>query len=279
MTYSSLRVHLDLGVPNETLLRLTADMAERFGAGVLGVTACQPMQMQTMYGNGYTSADVIEQDRAVIESQGAETEDRFRTIMHNRVPRVQWRSTISCMQLTNWVADQARGADLLLMASRPDESRFESMRRLDIGDLVMRIGRPLVVVPPSIEVLDLEHVVIGWKDTRETRRAVLDALPLLRSSGQVTVLAIVEEAEEMASTRLHLAEVVAWLEGHGVAAEAVAEPLSGGAAAQLKAAAATKHAGLLVIGAYGHNRLREWVLGGMTRDALRHSARCSFMSH
>jgi len=279
MTYSSLMVHLDLGVPNETLLRLTADMAERFGAGVLGVTACQPMQMQTMYGNGYTSADVIEQDRAVIESQGAEAEDRFRTVMHNRVPKLQWRSTISCMQLTNWVADHARGADLLLMASRPDESRFESMRRLDIGDLVMRIGRPLVVVPPSIEALDLEHVVIGWKDTRETRRAVLDALPLLRSSGQVTVLAIVEEAEEMASTRLHLAEVVAWLEGHGVAAEAVAEPLSGGAAAQLEAAAAAKHAGLLVIGAYGHNRLREWVLGGIMRDALRHPARYSFMSH
>lgn len=90
---------------------------------------------------------------------------------------------------------------------------------------------------------------------------------------------IVEDAEEMASARLHLAEVVAWLEGHGVAAAAIAEPLSGGVAAQLEAAAAAKGAGLLVIGAYGRNRLREWVLGGITRDALRHSARCSFMSH
>lgn len=279
MTYSSLMVHLDLGVSNETLLQLTADMAERFGAGVIGVAACQPMQVQTMYGNGYTSTDLIEQDRAVIESQAAEAEDRFRTVMRKRAPRLQWRSTISYMQLANWVADQTRGADLLLMASRPDESRFESMRRPDIGDVVMRIGRPLVVVPPSIVALDLERVVIGWKDTRETRRAVLDALPLLRNAGQVTVLAIVEDAEEMASTRLHLAEVVAWLEGHGVAAEATAEPLSGSAAAQLEAAAAAKGAGLLVIGAYGHNRLREWVLGGITRDALRHSARCSFMSH
>ena len=279
MTYSSLMVHLDLGVSNEALLQLTADMAERFGAGVIGVAACQPMQVQTMYGNGYTSSDLIEQDRAVIESQAAEAEDRFRTVLRNRAPRLQWRASISYMQLANWVADQARGADLLLMASRPDESRFESMRRPDIGDLVMRVGRPLVVVPPSIGALDLHHVVIGWKDTRETRRAVLDALPLLRSAGQVTVVEIVEDAEEMASARLHLAEVVAWLEGHGVAAEAIAEPLSGSAAAQLEAAAAAKDAGLLVIGAYGHNRLREWVLGGITRDALRHSARCSFMSH
>lgn len=277
MTYSSLMVHLDLGVSNEALLQLTAGMAERFGAGVLGVAAQQPMQI--MYSDGYMSADVIEQDRAVVEQQAAEAEDRFRAVMHNRAPQLQWRSTISYMQVTGWVADQARGADLLLVASQPDESRSDSMRRLDIGDLVMRIGRPLVVVPPSIEALDLEHVVIGWTDTRETRRAVLDALPLLRSAGHVTVMEIVEDTEEMASTRLHLAEVVAWLEGHGVTAEAVAEPLSGGVAAQLEAAAAAKHAGLLVIGAYGHNRLREWVLGGITRDALRHPARCSFMSH
>lgn len=279
MTYSSLMVHLDLGVSNEALLQLTADMAERFGAGVLGIAAGQPVQMQIMYGNGYMSAEGMEQDRALVANQAAEVEDRFRAVMRNRTHSLQWRSTISYMELTNWVADQARGADLLLMASRPDDPRSGSTKRLDIDDLVMRLGRPLVVVPPSVAALDLEHVVIGWKDTRETRRAVLDALPLLRSAGQVTVVEIVEDAEEMASARLHLAEVVAWLGGHGVVAEAVTEPLSGGPAAQLEAAAAVKHAGLLVIGAYGHNRLREWVLGGMTRDALRHPARCSFMSH
>ncbi len=277
MNYSNLMVHLDLGVSNETLLQLTADLAERFGAGVTGFTACQPIQIT--YGDGYMSGDVIEQDRALIERQGKEAEDRFRTVMHNRVPRLQWRSTIGYMQLADCVADQARGADLLLMAPEPSRPALDSARRMDIGDLVMRVGRPLVVVPPSIETLDLAHVVIGWKDTRETRRAVLDAMPLLRSAGQVTVMEVVEDPEEMDSTRLHLAEVVAWLEGHGVAAAAVAEPLSGSAAAQLEAAAAARGAGLLVIGAYGHNRLREWVLGGMTRDALRHPARCSFMSH
>lgn len=277
MNYSSLMVHLDLGVSNETLLQLTADLAERFGAGVIGVTAYQPMQI--MYGDGYMSGDVIEQDRAIVEEQAKQAEDRFRTVMHNRVPKLQWRSNIGYMQLADCIADQARGADLLLMAPAPAGPRSESDRRVDISDLVMRLGRPLVVVPVSISTLDLEHVVIGWKDTRETRRAVLDALPLLRHAGQVTVMGIVEDAEDMASTRLSLAEVVTWLAGHGVAAQAVAEPLCGDAAPQLEAAAATRQAGLLVIGAYGHNRLREWVLGGMTRDTLRHPSRCSFMSH
>ena len=277
MNYSSLMVHLDLGMSNETLLHLTADMAERFGAGVIGVTAYQPIQI--MYGDGYMSGDVIEQDRAVIEQQGKEAEDRFRAVMHNRVANLQWRSTIGYMPLADCIADQARGADLLLMAPEPSGPGSDHTRRMDIGDLVMRIGRPLVVVPPAVAALDLEHVVIGWKDTRETRRAVLDALPLLCQAGHVTVMEIVEDPEDMASTRHHLAEVVAWLEGHGVMAEAVAELLAGDAAAQLEAAAVARHAGLLVIGAYGHNRLREWVLGGMTRDTLRHPARCSFMSH
>jgi nucleotide-binding universal stress UspA family protein len=150
---------------------------------------------------------------------------------------------------------------------------------MDISDLVMRLGRPIVVVPPSIDELSLEHVVVGWKDTRETRRAVLDALPLLRNAGQVTVMEIVEDPEALASTRQHLAEVTSWLTGHGVAAHPSAELLSASATAELEAAAAARNAGLLVIGAYGHNRLREWVLGGVTRDALRHPARCSFMSH
>ena len=277
MTYSSLMVHLDLGISNEALLQLTADMAERFGAEVIGVTAYQPIPI--MYGDGYMSGDVIEQDRADIETQAKEAENRFRTVMHNRVSKLQWRSTVGYMQLADCIADQARGADLLLMAPSPAGPRSESDRRADIGDLVMRLGRPLVVAPASVDRLDLEHVVIGWKDTRETRRAVLDALPLLRNAGQVTIMEVVEDAEEMASTRLHLAEVVSWLARHGIAADAVAELLSDGAAAQLEAAAAARHAGLLVIGAYGHNRLREWVLGGITRDALRHPARCSFMSH
>ncbi len=276
MNYSSLMVHLDLGVSNEALLQLTAEMAGRFGAGVIGVTAYQPMQI--MYGDGYVPGTALEEDRAEIERQGKEAEERFRTAMHNRVPTIRWSSTVGYMQLADCVADQARGADLLLVAPEPRDGS-EAGRRLDVGDLMMRLGRPLIVVPRAIDALNLKRVVIGWKDTRETRRAVLDALPLLRSAGHVTIMQILENAEEMAATRRNLEEIVVWLAGHGVVADAIAEPLSGSASAQLETAAADRHAGLLVIGAYGHSRLREWALGGVTRDALQRPVRCSFMSH
>ena len=277
MTYSSLMVHLDLGISNEALLQFTAEIAERFNAGVIGVTAYQPMQIS--YGDGYMSGDVIELDRADVETQRAEAEDRFRTVLHNRASKLQYRSTIGTMQLADWIANEARAADLLLVAPEPKTTVFDYSRRVDIGDIVMRIGRPIMVVPPSVDTLDLEHVIVGWKDTRETRRAVLDALPLLRGAGQVTVVEIVEDAEALAAAHTHLGEVVAWLQGHGVVADCITEPSSDDDAIRLEAITMEKHAGLLVIGAYGHNRLREWVLGGMTRDTLRHPTRCSFLSH
>ena len=80
-------------------------MAERFGAGVIGVTAVQPMQV--MYGDGYMSGDVIEQDRAIIEQQCTRGGGAVRAAMHNRVAKLQWRSTIGYVQLADCVADQA----------------------------------------------------------------------------------------------------------------------------------------------------------------------------
>lgn len=278
MTYSSLMVHLDLGVSNEALLQLTAEMAERYEAAVIGITAFQPMQIA--YGDGYMSGDVIEEDRTIIERQQEEAQDRFQTVLHNRASSLEWRSTIGYLQLADWIARQARAADLLLFAPEPKDSVFDASRRAEMGDVLMRIGRPVMVVPPSAAALDLKQVLIGWKDTGETRRAVWDALPLLRRAGEVTVVEIVEGRDELAATQTILAEVVAWLRGHGVTAQARAELQDeDGSAAQLAAIAADMQAGALVIGAYGHNRLREWILGGVTRDTLRHPARCSLLSH
>ena len=214
-----------------------------------------------------------------MDQQGAQAEHRFRTAMHNRVPNLQWRSTIGYQPLADWAAAQARAADLLLMAPIPSASSFDSTRRVGMADLLMLLGRPLIVVPPASHRLDLEHAVIGWKDTREARRAVLDALPLLCRAARTTVVEIVENTGEVEAAQARLTDVVTWLQGHDVTADFIAEACAENATARLHAIAAEKQAGLMVVGAYGHSRLREWVLGGMTRQILRHPATCSFLSH
>lgn len=276
MTYASLMVHLDLGASNVGLLKVAADLAGRFKARVIGIAACQPMPIA--FGDGYMSAEVIEQDRAESEKETNKVEADFRAALHGRVAEPEWRSTISYMALADYVAGQARAADLLITGPDRKGPSFDSSRQVNIGDLVMRIGRPVLIVPPGVAALDLASVVIGWKESRETRRAVRDALPLLQQAGRVTVIEIAAD-EDLVDARGRLQDVVAWLKSHGVEAKAVAAPSAGNDANHLDAIAREHGAGLLVAGAYGHNRLREWVLGGVTRDLLMRPGRCSLVSH
>ena len=276
MNYSTFMVHLDLSAPNENLLRVTADLAQRFEARVVGVAACQPMRITDS--QSYVSGDLVEADRAEIEKETNEAEARFRAVLQGRVSSLEWRSAVSIVALAEYVAQQARIADLLVTAPDRGWSRIDSSRHVGVGDLVMRVGRPVLIVPPEVDRLSSDSVVIGWKDTRETRRAVVDALPLLKQAGRVTVVEIAADAE-MAAARAHLADVVEWLRRHDVAAEALAVPATGNDGARLHAIAEEKGAGVLVAGAYGHNRLREWVLGGVTHDLLLRPARCSLVPH
>jgi nucleotide-binding universal stress UspA family protein len=142
----------------------------------------------------------------------------------------------------------------------------------------MQIGRPLLLVPSAVKWLDLRSVLIAWKDTREARRAVADALPLLRKGKDVTVAAIVEEGDHSSAVTEATRDVVGWLSRHGISAFEQIVARNGDAAAQLDEIAANTGAGLVVAGAYGHSRLREWALGGVTRHLVAESARCVMLS-
>ena len=276
MSYSTLMAHLDLRPSNDGLLRIAADLAERCKARLIGITACQPMAVA--YGDGYMSAEVIDQDRAERRREIDLAEASFRAALQGKVADLEWRSTVSYMSLTNYIAEQARSADLLITNPDPKDSSLDNSRLVSIGDLVMRAGRPVLIVPPGIDRLNLESVVVGWKDSRETRRAVVDALPLLRLAGRVLVVEIAAQ-EDIDDARSRLDDVVAWLGRHGIAAEAMAAPSAGADATRLDAIVREHDAGLMVAGAYGHNRLREWVLGGVTRDLLLSPGRCTLVSH
>ena len=264
MTYSTLMAHMELGLSNDHLLSVTAGLAERFHAGVIGVAASQPMQV--LEGEMYVAAHLIQLDRDQIEREIRETEIRFRATLSGKAERLGWRAAVSFLPLADYICDQARAVDLII--TRPDRGGvpFESSRWTSIGDLVMRAGRPVLIVPPSVEILDLKHILVGWKDTRETRRAVGDAMPLA-------------DRVDMATAEARVEDVVAWLAGHGVTAAAVPVQAHGDVTAQLERIAQEREAGLIVAGAYGHTRLREWVFGGVTQEVLMHPLRCTLMSH
>lgn len=276
MSYKTLMVHLELNDDNTRLLEITGALAERFQAGVIGIAACQPMQI--LYDEGFTAGEVVAQDRAEMAKEIAAAETQFRTALTDRANRLEWRSAITYLSLADYIAEQARAADLIITGKDIGGQLLDSTRRVNIGDLAMRAGRPLLLVPQGISALPLEHVFVGWKDTRESRRAVVDALPLLRQAKLATVLGIARSGQ-IPRVQAEVQDVAAWLERQQVAATPMTAVARGTDAETLHAQLREAKCDLLVAGAYGHNRLSEWVFGGVTNDFLLDPDFCVLLSH
>jgi nucleotide-binding universal stress UspA family protein len=123
-------------------------------------------------------------------------------------------------------------------------------------------------------------VLVAWKDTPEARRAVADALPMLRKAKEITIAEIPEADDDRSVVASRVSDVAAWLARHGVTATArVVEAGNETAAAQVERIAGDVGAGLIVAGAYGHSRFRELILGGVTQYLVTQSARCVLLSH
>jgi nucleotide-binding universal stress UspA family protein len=271
----TLMVHLQPGRSNAGLLKIVGDLSESFDARVIGIVACRPMQFVS--GEGYIPGDLIDQDWKQLEKEIKEAETEFRSVLQTRVGTLEWRSEVTFEPLSEYIAREARCADLVITGVGSG-GISDASRLVNTGDLVMQAGRPVLVVPAAADKLKLEQVVIGWKDTRETQRAAFDALPLLKKAAHVTVVEISAE-EELAAARSHVEDVVSWLKWHGVVAESHASPSVGDDASLLDAIAREQGANVIVAGAYGHSRLREWVLGGVTRDLLLRAENFSLLSH
>ena len=145
---------------------------------------------------------------------------------------------------------------------------------------VLHAGCPVLVVPhaghfPAVG----ERVLIAWKGTREAVRAVRDALPILRTAQQVVLIEVADDAPPTDAQRIALLEVQAWLNRHEVESEVRLESGADAAGDVLLSRAADFESDLIVMGAYGHSRVREWVLGGVTRHLLNHMTVPTLMSH
>ncbi len=130
--------------------------------------------------------------------------------------------------------------------------------------LLMEVGRPVLVVPPGIEHLAVQRVVVAWKDTPEARRALHDALPFLRQPEQFAWWPW-DRTRSTWAPRARRVPVRARNQGHDP--HSLRKPEIGPADEILRFAR-REDADLIVMGAYGHSRLREWVFGGATRDVL-----------
>ena len=174
------------------------------------------------------------------------------------------------------LASAARCVDLIVIGqSEPDRDPAHIAALPD--DLVLTAGRPILTVPYiGVKKKIGQSVLVAWSDTRESARAVMDALPILQSARSVTLLTVNPEDE----FSLPGADIARWLAEHGVETELTrmtADSID--IADAILNQVSESGADLIVMGGYGHSRLRETVLGGTTRTILRQMTVPTLLAH
>jgi nucleotide-binding universal stress UspA family protein len=275
MTYTTVMASLALDRSNDACLEIAGQLAERFNACAIGITAGE-FSPPLYFTAGEQAQQVIDRGQAAIRNRIAEVEAQFRAAMQNRAAALEWRCAEDFP--TRFIVRQARAADIIVAGENGNNAIANPFVQASSSDLLMQTGRPLIVVPDACDWLDLRSVLIAWKDTPECRRAVVDALPILCQAKDVIVAEIVEDEANRSAGLSGVEDLVAWLLRHGVVASQRVPAECGNAAAQLDRIASEVGAGVVVAGAYGHSRFREWVFGGVTKRLLTPSSRCSLLS-
>ncbi len=273
MKFETIMANLALDRSNDACLAITGDLARRCEAHVIGIAASD-LKPPLYYAEGDQAEAIFNQERTAIRKRIDHLEKTFRARLANKSQGLEWRSTIDFP--ARFVSTQVRAADVLVTEIGKEPS--DPYSAASPNDLVMAIGRPLLAVPEGMDWLDTRQVLVAWKDTREARRAIVDALPLLSLAAEVTVVEILEEGTERLTTQSRLKDVQCWLEQHGISAETLVIDQPEDVTTRLDEAASDAGAGIIVAGAYGHSRFREWVLGGVTRHLMTQRKRCVLLS-
>ncbi|RWB36081.1 universal stress protein [Mesorhizobium sp.] len=270
MSYKSIIVNLAVDAPPAPMVKLGVELAERFGAYLIGLAAADvPPLVATGDGMAY-EGEIMQIQRTEIEKRLAELRAEFERLVPASITS-EWGQAV-CSP-TRFLGVSACAADLIVTGSEEGENVY---RAVDIGSLALGAGRPVLVAASNIEHVMAKTVLVAWKDTREARRAMADALPFLAKANEVVIVTIDSDCDD--NIRDSLADVAVYLEHHGITART--ELIRGEADGdRLLTFARSIHADLIVSGAYGHSRLREWAFGGVTRTLIEESSINRLMSY
>jgi nucleotide-binding universal stress UspA family protein len=266
-------------------LKLAFAVARDQGAHVAALhVRNDPASAIPLVGEGMSSA-MIEEMMAVAEKQTAERATQIhaqfdRLCAEAAVPVAgatpcaagfcaEWREVIGGEEEV--VANAGRLTDLIVMARPLPDHDLPSI--LSLNAALMETGRPLLLAPPELPANVGRHVAVFWNGSAEASRAVAFALPLLEKADAVSILSAREE------DGVAPAELADYLARHGIAAKVHSFVAGGQVGDSLITEAQSLGADMVVMGAYTHSRLRQLILGGVTRHILHNAALPVLLSH
>ncbi len=265
--------HLEGGAHDAAVLKLSGTLAGRLGAALEGVFANVPPFVPASI-DGMLTPQIIEAQQNIYKQRAEAAKKAFAGLA---MPQGKATWTVVEGMTADAVLARARYADLTVVAQPAPEETDAATDYDSPAEIVMGAGRPVLMVPYAGNFADVgKRVLAAWSGTRESARALADALPLLTASSDVTVLTVNPHGD--AGTME--ADVKRWLGQHGVNAKTrVARTQDIEVGDVLLSAAADLSADLIVMGAYGRSRLRELILGGATHSIFRHMTAPVLMSH
>ena len=273
MSYKTVLVHLDDGARRAERLQVGFDIAASFDAHLVALFALDAAYVPShALAEGGATMQEIERRRR--REAAAQAESEFRQVERRAGDKAEWRLSMDGALAA--VSLSARYADLVVAAQpEPGDGRARALA----GELVLSVGRPVLFVPYAGRFTTLgKRILVAWNASREAARAVSDALPLLARADSVQLVAFDPVSADHGE--VPAADVALYLARHGVKATAVRQSAPGlDIGAQILSRAADTGADLIVMGGYGHSRLRELVLGGATRSMLEAMTVPVLMSH
>jgi nucleotide-binding universal stress UspA family protein len=277
MTYRQILVHVDDAQPSAERVAAAVRLARQFDAALVGAYLV-PTATLTPSVAALLPGDVVKARLAETGGAQHDAEHAFRRAAAG-VRAVEWRAPAG--PPIDAAIAHARACDLCIVG-QPRPGAGEAAFAIDLAAAaILSSGRPVLCVPwigapPTLGT----DVLVAWDGGREATRAIADALPFLAAAQRVRVVAVNRDEDAELTGKVAAARLGGWLAQHGVAVTGIDHDTTDvDVAAWLLSRAADLESDLVVMGGYAHARMREAVLGGVTRSMLGAMTVPVLMSH
>jgi nucleotide-binding universal stress UspA family protein len=278
MGLKDILVHVDTSQRSSARVAAAVNLAVAHHAHLIGLYVITQLHIPN-YIRAEIGEDLLRNQEALVRAAAKKAESEFLETTARAGIQAEWR----CVEgdPISMICLHGRYVDVVVAAQRDPEGEEGPAESAMPDRVILSVGRPALIIPhvgdyPVIG----RRIMVAWDGSRLATRAVNDALPFLVEAKSVIVLAVNPEGGEEGHGEIPSADICLHLARHGVKAEAqhvYADDISTGD--MILSRAAEQGVDLLVLGAYGHARLRELVMGGVTRYLLRHMTIPCLMSH
>jgi nucleotide-binding universal stress UspA family protein len=273
--FHDLLVHVDGGQAGRRRVQFAVALAARMGGRLTGLHVTPPPDVPPLY-----KPSRIAEVAAGISSELALDAREAATIFNEEATQ---RLANSCWfeaagDVVQGISDKGRYADLVILGQYERQGSPERHPLPIAHSVVLRCGRPVLVVPAVVQPTALEKIAVAWDGSREAVRAVHDALPLLRLSRSVQIVTMIHPSVE--DNEVDAKSLLAHLFNHGIKVGTdVLQIRTVEEHESLRKQIEQGHYDLLVMGGYSHPMWLEFIFGGATRSILMSSKIPVFVSH